>query len=288
MKSSIPLIKQGWLRAFIFLIVWVLIQAGLSNLIYTLAKPLTENGNHQTDPALNLLFISLISFGTSIPAVWVFRKLIDRKSIVSLGFTWKGYERYAWSGFFGGVFIMAAGALLLLAARNLKFIAFDFSPKDLMLYVLVMIVVAVAEESVIRGYILNNLLESFPKWIALLISATLFALFHFLNPAFNWLSMLGIFLGGLLLGINYVYTKNLWFGIFMHFSWNFFQGPVLGFKVSGLDTNSLLVQDINGPAWWTGGSFGFEASLLACLLIFAVTVYFFFSYKRNNLSLATA
>ena len=30
-------------------------------------------------------------------------------------------------------------------------------------------------------------------------------------------------IAGLFLGINYIYTRNLWFSIFFHFSWNFFQ-----------------------------------------------------------------
>lgn len=282
MKTSIPLIRQGWLRAFIFLVVWILIQAGINGMLYSLLKPFAQNTIQQTDPALNLLIISLINLATSIPAVLIFRKLIDRKSILSLGFEWKGNENHAWSGFFTALFILSAGALLLLSTGNLSFIALDFAPEDLMLYTLVMLLVAVAEEMVIRGYILNNLLDSFSKWVALLISAALFALFHLLNPDFNWLGMLGIFIGGLLLGLNYVYTKNLWFGIFLHFAWNFFQGPVLGFKVSGLETDSLLVQNIKGAVWWTGGPFGFEASTLSCLLILVVTIYLFVYYRRNR------
>jgi len=280
------LIRQGWLRALIFLIVWVLIQLGITNILYSILKPFAQNASQQTDPGLNLLIISLISFGTSVPAVLIFRKLIDRQSIASLGFNWKNNSQHAWSGFFSALFILTAASLILVASGNLSFIGFDFYPEDLMLYVLVMLLVAFAEELVIRGYILNNLLDSFPKWIALLISATLFALFHFLNPEFSWLSLIGIFIGGLLIGLNYIYTRNLWFGIFFHFAWNYFQGPVFGFKVSGLETDSLLVQNIKGPVWWTGGTFGFEASMLACLLIMGVAAYLAIYYKRNEEAIA--
>ena len=276
------LIRQGWLRVLIFLIVWVMLQLGITNMLYSLLKPFGQNASQHTDPGLNLLIIALIGFATSVPAVLIFRKLIDRQTIASLGFNWEKNIQHAWSGFFSALFILSAGALILLAAGNLHFIDFDFYPEDLMLYVLVMLLVAFTEELVIRGYILNNLLDSFPKWIALLISATLFALFHFLNPEFNWLSLVGIFVGGLLIGLNYIYTKNLWFGIFFHFAWNYFQGPVFGFKVSGLETDSMLVQNIKGPVWWTGGPFGFEASLLACLLIIVVAVYLAIYYKRMN------
>ena len=276
-----PLIRKGWLRALIFLIIWVLLQIGVTNILYNLLKPFTQNGN-QADPAMSLLLVGFLSFLTSVPAVIVCRKLIDRKTVLSLGFEWKGNSKHAWTGFFSAIFILSAGTLLLILTANLHFIAFDFYWQDLMIYVLIMLLVAVSEELVIRGYILNNLLESFPKWIALLISATLFALLHLLNPDFNWLSMIGIFIGGFLIGINYIYTKNLWFGIFFHFAWNFFQGPVFGYKVSGLETDSLLAQNLNGPVWLTGGPFGFEASALASLLILLVFVYLAFYYKRNE------
>jgi membrane protease YdiL (CAAX protease family) len=285
MDTSTPLIRKGWLRALIFLVVWILIQAGVNNLLYSLLKPFVQNSNQQTDSTLNLLLIAVLSFLASVPAVFIFRKLIDRRPIASLGFAWKRNTTHAWTGFFVALFILTAGALLLIATGNLTFIAFDFSFNDLMLYTLVMLLIAFAEELVIRGYILNNLMESFSKWVALLISAALFGLFHFLNPDFNWLGMLGIFIGGLMLGLNYIYTRNLWFGIFLHFAWNFFQGPVLGFKVSGLETDSLLVQNIKGAVWWTGGPFGFEASVLACLLILIATAYLFIYYRRNEYAL---
>ncbi|CAN5713630.1 type II CAAX endopeptidase family protein [soil metagenome] len=276
-----PLIRKGWLRALIFLVIWVFLQMGVTKILFKLLSPFTQKGD-QTDPAMSLLLVGFLSFLTSVPAVVIFRKLVDRKTVLSLGFDWNGNSKHAWTGFFCAIFILSAGTLLIVLTGNLSFIAFDFYWQDLMLYVLVMLFVAIAEELVIRGYILNNLLESFPKWIALLISASLFGLLHLLNPDFNWLSMIVIFIGGLALGINYIYTKNLWFGIFFHFAWNFFQGPIFGYKVSGLETDSLLAQNINGPVWLTGGPFGFEASALASLLILLVFVYLAFYYKRNE------
>ncbi|MES2647855.1 MAG: type II CAAX endopeptidase family protein [Bacteroidota bacterium] len=276
-----PLIRQGWLRVIIFLITWLLIQAGIINMLYNLVLPSIQNGN-DTDPGLKLLLASFLSFLFTVPAVLLFRKLIDRKSFISLGFHWKRNSTHAITGFLSALFIMSAGTLLLLLTGNIYFIAIDFYWQDFMLYLLIMLLVAIAEELVIRGYILNNLMESFPKWTSLIISATLFAAIHFLNPGFTWLSMLGIFVGGILIGLNYIYTKNLWFGIFFHFAWNFFQGPILGYQVSGLETESLMAQNINGPIWLTGGPFGFESSVVACFFILVVLGYLALYYKKNQ------
>ena len=84
-----------------------------------------------------------------------------------------------------------------------------------------------------------------------------------------------------LLGINYIYTKNLWFGILLHFSWNFFQGPLLGFEVSGLPLQSLLQHDIQGSELLTGGKFGFEGSLVATVLLTMAIVILAWVYEKK-------
>ena len=52
-------------------------------------------------------------------------------------------------------------------------------------------------------------------------------------------SAMSLFLAGILLGITYIYTKNLWFPVALHLSWNLFQ-TLFGFNVSGKDFYSLI------------------------------------------------
>jgi membrane protease YdiL (CAAX protease family) len=276
---NVPLIKKGWLRALIFLGIWILIQAGLMNLLVKLLEPLTI-ANGRPDELRRLLVVYGTGFFINIPSVFIFRRLIDRKTIVSLGFGWKGFSRDAGTGLLTALFIIGLGTLILVLLKNVQFFDFQFNIINIAIYVLIMLLIAFSEEIVIRGYLLNNLLDSFPKWIALVISATVFALLHLLNPGFTWLSLVGIFAGGILLGINYIYTRNLWFGIFLHFAWNFLQGPILGYRVSGLEMDSMLTPTIHGPAWLTGGNFGFESSLLGSMLVYAVIVVLQFRYRR--------
>jgi len=73
---------------------------------------------------------------------------------------------------------------------------------------------------------------SFGKPIALVVSAILFSIMHGQNPAFDYLAFINLFLAGVMLGLPYIFNKNLWFPIALHFSWNFFQS-LFGFKVSG-------------------------------------------------------
>jgi len=87
-----------------------------------------------------------------------------------------------------------------------------------------------------------------------------------MNPGIHPLAFANLFLAGLLLGINYIYSRNLWFSFLFHLSWNFFQGPILGFRVSGLSLPPLLVAEPKGDLFITGGEFGLEGSILITIV----------------------
>lgn len=59
----------------------------------------------------------------------------------------------------------------------------------------------------------------------------------------------------------------------MHLTWNYFQGPVFGFEVSGIETQSIVNQTISGSDLITGGSFGFEGSILATFIIIGMILF---------------
>ena len=89
---------------------------------------------------------------------------------------------------------------------------------DLLLSGLFFAMVAIVEETMMRGYVLGRLLRTrLNKFISFLISSLLFALLHLMNPNVAFLPMLNLVLGGLLLGASYLYTRNLWFPISLHF-----------------------------------------------------------------------
>ena len=113
-----------------------------------------------------------------------------------------------------------------------------------------------------RGYIFQNVEEWLGSAVALLITSFLFGLFHILNPNASLVAVLNVGLSGLAFGYAYLVTRRLWLPIAFHFAWNFFEGPVFGFPVSGLDMGGLLVTGM-GPdgSVITGGAFGPEAGL---------------------------
>ena len=123
-------------------------------------------------------------------------------------------------------------------------------------------------------------MESFNPYVALFISAIFFSLIHGSNPNVTTLGLCNIFIAGFFLGASYVFTKNLWFPIALHFSWNFFQS-MFGFKVSGLDSYSIIEFNIPENNMLNGGEFGFESSYLSVIILILGTFIIWKYFKKQ-------
>ncbi|KYP14891.1 type II CAAX endopeptidase family protein [Flavihumibacter sp. CACIAM 22H1] len=209
------------------------------------------------------------------------RIYLDRESWVSLGWEWKGFQKDCIVGLLVALAILGSGSCILLLMNAIEWAEVQWNGQAFWLSLGLMLLVAFYEELAFRGYILNNLMKSLHPFTALLLSAMIFALFHGTNPNASVLSILNVFLAGLLLGINFIFTRNLWFGIGLHFSWNFIQGPVLGYEVSGLSLPSILVQQQTGADILTGGNFGFEGSIINTALMLLTILVLLAVYTKQ-------
>lgn len=135
----------------------------------------------------------------------------------------------------------------------------------------VSIAAAVIEEIVFRGVIFRLLEESLGTWIALAISAALFGLGHLMNPMATLLGVLAIIVeAGVLLAAAYLLTRRLWLAIGIHAAWNFTQSGIFSVPTSGIPMKGLLIGELSGPQWLTGGAFGVEGSVVAVVLCSAL------------------
>jgi len=136
------------------------------------------------------------------------------------------------------------------------------------------ITVSILEETLFRGIIFRIIEEKLGSYIALFISALFFGAIHLLNPNSSLIVVVGLAIqAGLLLAVAYMYSRNLWFPIAIHFAWNFVQGNIFGANVSGGGiTNSLITSKIEGVELFTGGAFGPEGSIQATVFCLIATI----------------
>lgn len=119
------------------------------------------------------------------------------------------------------------------------------------------------EELVFRGFMLNGLIALMEEQkAAVAIMAVLYGLVHAGNPGASALSIVGNALGGVIYALAFLWSGSIWPGAGAHFAWDFVQGPLLGFPVSGTDMGGVVAQRSVARDLLTGGSYGPEAGLV--------------------------
>lgn len=251
------------------------------------AQVLAGAAQHPLVNAVN----AVATLGAMIFSYWVMARWIDRRRWRDFGFH---FSAGWWKDF---AFGLALGAFLmaLIFAFELSMgwvtvtgVMQSFLPDvsflgGILASLVGYICVGIYEEMLSRGYHLRNLAEGLnlkrvgPRTallLAYLISSSIFGLLHLGNPSATWTSTVNIIFAGILLGLGFVLTGELAIPIGLHMTWNFFQGNVFGFPVSGLATRASFIGiQQGGPDAWTGGAFGPEAGyvglaamLLGCVL----------------------
>ncbi|MGN8991988.1 CPBP family intramembrane glutamic endopeptidase [Bacteroides clarus] len=213
--------------------------------------------------------LMLIDIFLSAWIVWHFRGV----SLTGLGRSLAIRKKDLLSGISLAIVLYAVGFGVSLLAGAIEIAGVVFNPSSLLISFVFFLLVAITEEFALRGFVLERMLQGgVNKFWALFLSATLFSLVHIANPNFDFLSFINILLAGILLGSSYIYTRNLCFPIALHWFWNWIQGPVLGYEVSGNKfCDGLLTLYLPETNLINGGAFGFESSILCTVLMVAGT-----------------
>jgi uncharacterized protein len=227
------------------------------------------------------LFSSVASLSAAVLTVWLAGRFLDRRPFSDFGF----HLGAGW--WLDLLFGMVLGALLMttvfVVELGLGWVrvtgAFETYGTNapfavcMLLPIAAFLCIGFYEETLSRGYQLKNSAEGLnhpslgPRGAVLLawvLTSVFFGTLHADNPNATPISTLNIVLAGLMLGLGYVLSGELAIPIGLHITWNFFQGTVYGFPVSGLEPfgATLLVTEQGGPELWTGGAFGPEGGLL--------------------------
>ena len=187
-------------------------------------------------------------------------------------------------GFLTGIvyFAIVVGIIALCGCYRITDVKFDLLPqlKALTLF----FTVAVCEEILFRGILFKLIDRQFNTLAAYIVSALVFGFVHISNPGATWWAALAIAVeAGIMLSAAYKYSGNLWMPIGIHWAWNYTQGNILGFRVSGGNAGeSLFIPEISGPDIVTGGAFGAEASIVAFAIGALISVLFILASLRRS------
>lgn len=221
------------------------------------------------------LLITLFSFAFISLLVFFRVKVIEKRSLSSIGFNKNNWLKKYSLGFLIGLVMMSIIVLILL---SFGYITVEKNPiqlvgisaiSSILVILFGWIIQGATEEIVTRGWLLNVLSTKYNIGVGLLISSTLFGLMHLTNPNVNYIAVINIIFVGLFYGLYVIKTNDLWAVCGMHSAWNFAQGNIFGFEVSGLDVSvgSLIDLNLVGNNVITGGAFGPEAGIISTFIL---------------------
>jgi len=191
---------------------------------------------------------------------------------------------YLGTGIVWAIGILSLAFLLIWANGNIQILGIQDLGIALVGYLSFFLLVAIVEEVICRGYLLQMVTDHLNYQVGIAVSAIVFTLAHLANDHFTWIAFCNLTLGGILMSLLYLKYQSLYVPIGFHWLWNYFQGNILGFGVSGTDVLGLLQINIEGPDWITGGYFGLEGSLLTGLLL-AIAIYLLWINTKDQLAL---
>lgn len=276
------------LRAFFRLCIYLLLQtAAFFLLLFPVARGLAGFfGRLSLFPLIRLVQYELAMLAVVSLPIWLMCRFIERRPFATIGLMRRSDSfRQLLLGLGLGSAMFSLTTLLGVASRsfaahpgwgNLSF-SLGFT-----IYVLAMGLVALVEEMLFRGYLLQALEATLGAWPAAALTAAAFGVLHVSNPSGGLSSTLGIAIFGLLAAVIAQRTRTLWTVIGLHWAWNVFEGAIFGLPNSGLRFGGALFRTVvTGPTWWTGGHFGPEAGLISTLALLGGW-YWFVHWRRTR------
>ncbi len=299
--------EERRLRVFWRLLVHAVIAIALALIvIIVVAEPLTaahkaghflaDLNKQSYDRVINMIVgpLLVIAFGVS---VWIAAKYVDRRpSLERFGIAFDG-RWWLW-------LVMGAslGGLLMVFVFGVEYLAgwalvggyWKTTVPGVTVTLAIafttvkVICVATYEELISRGYQLANLREAIGTRGAILLSSMIFALLHLGTENVTGLSIFSLLINGIMFALAATLSGRLSYAIGLHMTWNFVQGAVFGFPVSGdKEGASIIAIQQLGPQLITGGAYGPEGGLFgiaASLLGTAVIVASVRTVRNKSLS----
>ena len=249
---------------------------------HTLYGEMMQSGAVDTDALMSYMdtfllnlpseiyIVFLASSGLYILASLIYCVKLEKRRAFSMGFNKKGILPEYFLGLGVGAVMIAIPALICFITGCVKF-SFNSSasPLTLVLFFLAFVLQGMGEEVLFRGYLMTSLCRRHNEWVAIIVSALMFAVFHVPNASFSIIAFVNILLFGIFAGVFMLKRGSIWAVGAIHTAWNYLQGNIFGISVSGNPKFTSLLNASNSDfgAILSGGDFGLEGGLGATVLL---------------------
>jgi membrane protease YdiL (CAAX protease family) len=248
-------------------LIWMLVGALgiiLANVTFSLLSKNSE--------APGAILLTLVGSAVVIVIYWLAMKFLARRAVPELLSRRRAVSEFIWGAVVGLIFIIVSTALIVL----LDGYSFKWSTENASSVVWPIITTqlgaAFVEELIFRGLAFQAIEKMGGSWIALTLTSLFFGIAHLGNPGATAWGALSITIeAGVLLGAAFLWRRNVWFVIGLHFFWNTIEG-LLGIPVSGHPSSGLFTVKVTGPALLTGGKFGLEASIMPVIISLLIAI----------------
>ena len=102
------------------------------------------------------------------------------------------------------------------------------------------------------------------------------------NDAFSLIPFINIVLAGLLFGYMFIRSGSIWMPIGYHITWNYVQGNVFGFRVSGMEVQGLITTRYAQDNIINGGAFGPEGGVIDTIVILLGFLFVWWYYRKSR------
>jgi membrane protease YdiL (CAAX protease family) len=214
---------------------------------------------------------AMSTFAAAAIANAIALRIWERGQLTDIGLGWTRASRVNLGlGILGGagaaLFVLVP-PLLVRAAEFQKDSERSFDGASILFVSVIMLFGALGEEMLFRGYGFQILLARLGPYATILPVSVVFGLAHLNNVSSTTIAILNTIGWGVVFGVAFLRSGDLWLPIGLHFGWNVTL-PLFGVNLSGFKmvATGYVMNWMTGPQW-SGGEYGPEGGLLTSLVM---------------------
>lgn len=156
------------------------------------------------------LIANLTSYIASLIFIILFVRYFENNSLKTLGFKKSKILKSVITGFSLALLSLFLIVGIIFLLTNVSFnILKDSNYKIVAVVIFLFGIQGFIEELIFRGYLMNRIAASKGKWWGVYINSLFFLIFHIKNPSVSYISLVNIYIFGVVLSLIFWYTDNI-------------------------------------------------------------------------------